>query len=103
MVPNIQMAPNKLENVLLQLALTTSRGCASLQKFGKHTSNNPSSNGNGNGLLFHMTQPISRSTIKAHPRLVVKASCSSTFYLKLMKSAHQLKPQTYQIRAPTEL
>jgi len=22
-------------------------------------------NGNGNGLLFHMTQPISRSTIKA--------------------------------------
>ena len=23
------------------------------------------SNGNGNGLLFHMTQPISRSTIKA--------------------------------------
>ena len=25
----------------------------------------PCQNGNGNGLLFHMTQPISRSTIKA--------------------------------------
>jgi len=26
---------------------------------------NKDGNGNGNGLLFHMTQPISRSTIKA--------------------------------------
>ena len=25
----------------------------------------PFANGNGNGLLFHMTEPMSRSTIKA--------------------------------------
>ena len=37
-------------------------GLSELEKLGL---GHEGGNGNGNGLLFHMTQPISRSTIKA--------------------------------------